>query len=149
MAKAPTGDAIIVEVGALADPEVRAVPVTLESIVGTSTGFQIGEQELEVREFGNANSLWEDGAVITKNWQIPIQTNFRPDEAANAILESKALTTEEIYVALYPFGKVTGQPMYTGYATVNGFQASMPRDGVMTASATLKGRGVLTKGTAA
>lgn len=147
MGKAPTGEKIVVEVGALADPDVRAVPAILSSVIGTSTGYQIGESEVETREFGGAAELWDDGAVVAKNWQAPLQSNFRPEEAGNALLEDKALTKEEIYVAIYPFGKTAGQPFYYGYATVNGYQAGFPRDGALTASMTLRGRGPLTKDT--
>lgn len=148
MAKAPTGELIEVMVGELADPDVRAVPAALEGIVGTSTGFQIGEQEIDTREFGTgAASLWDDGAVVSRNWSIPLSMNYRPEEAGNAIVEDAGLTSEEIYVEFYPLGNESGAPMYSGYATVNGYSVTAPRDGIMTATCTLRGRGALTKGT--
>lgn len=147
MSKAPTGEKIVVKVGALADPNVRAVPATKQTVIGTSTGYQIGETEVESREFGVAATLWDDGSIVARNWQAPLQTNYRPEEAGNALLEDKALTDEEIYVEIYPFGSVSGQPYFYGYVTVNGFNAGWPRDGAMTASMTLKGRGALTKAT--
>lgn len=147
MAKAPTGELIELQVGELADPAVRAIPATLEPVVGTSTGFQMGEQEIDTREFGVQASLWDDGAIVSRNWSVPVSMNYRPDEAGNALIEDAALTSNEIYVEFYPLGNSVGQPMYSGYATVNGYQVSAPRDGIMTATATLRGRGELTKGT--
>lgn len=149
MAKAPTGEAIVLNVAALAAPGTRA-PVTgvgLKKIVGTTTGYQIGEQELSTREFGTMASTWDDGAVISKSWQIPLQTNYRPEVEANALIETTGLTLDELYVELFPFGAVSGKPKFIGYCTVNGLTVGLPRDGLQTMSCTLQGRGPLTRST--
>ena len=145
-AKPPTGEAILLKIGELTNG-VRTPVAEPLSIVGTSTGYQVGEQEISTREFGREAALWDDGAVIAKNWQMPVQTNYRPEEDGNNLLEDKGLTNEEVYVELYPLGEEEGQPFFYGYATVNGFQGGFPRDGAITASATLQGRADLTKDT--
>lgn len=149
MSKAPTGEAIVMKVGNLAAQGTRTKPGTLKGIVGTTTGYQIGEQELSTREFGTAASTWDDGAVISKSWQLPLQTNYRPSEEGNALVEAAGLVLDEIYVELYPFGNTTGKVMFSGYATVNGLTVGMPRDGIQTMSCTLQGRAGLVKDTAA
>lgn len=147
MSKPPTGEKIVMKVGALADQSVRAVPLTLENVIGTSTGYSLSESEVDTMEFGTgASQFWEDGAVVSRGWTMDLDTNYRPGDSGNVLLEETAFTSDEIYVAIYPFGEVTGEPYYYGYATVNGFSASFPRDGALTASGTLQGRGVLTKG---
>ena len=147
-ARPPTGENILLKVGALTDG-IRA-PVTgedLKGVVGTSTGYQIGEQELSTQEFGTDAALWEDGAVIAKNWQIPLTANYRENEDGNMLIETTGLTPDELYVELYPVGDDAGSPYFYGYATVNSLNTSLPREGIITQSCTLQGRGELTKDT--
>ncbi len=147
----PLGTSILLKVGALASQSTRA-PVTgagLLSVIGTSTGISIGENEISTTEFGVASSMWADGAVVGKNWSVPFAANLRLEAPANALIENTGLTTNELYLEYYPLGDGGGKPKYTGYATVNGYSHGAPADNLITASATLQGRAGLTKTTVA
>ena len=155
MAKPNTGKNIAVEVGTLANPDVRAVPVTLPKFIGTSAGIQVGTTDAPtLLEYGEAEAYWADGAVQSANWTMDLSGNLKDATTQGAsadgqgVIENAVFNGLEIYTAVYPFGTAVGKRRFSGYASPSNGNYGMPRDGNLDFSTTLNGRGALARGTA-
>jgi hypothetical protein len=111
---------------------------------GTQAGVQLGENNVNTKEFDTA--LWEDGIIAALSWTIPIQSNWRDTDPAYLVIESTALAGAECYVEFRPLGTGAGRKKFEGVASIQGFQIESPADNIITNGFTFLGRGPLTPG---
>lgn len=88
---------------------------------------------------------WETHKVTTKSWTASVECFFDPDDAQQgAMVEGASLAVE-----LRTEGDTSGDFQFSGTATVESVSVNPAKDNIITASYSLKGNGVLTRGTVA